>query len=284
MDKKNTTRLIVLSAIWGSSFIFMRIIAPVLGPILTACLRCLIAGLFLLGVFKLTNYKINWKKDYKELLIIGVLNSAVPFTMFSYAAINIPASLSTVLNSTTPMIGAILASTFAIEPLSLKKSIGLVVGSIGVAIISSVNLVGSSPSYFLSIGACLIATTCYGINGVYVKLKASHIEPKAIAAGSQLFAGLVLVPLTFFTPVSINFTFELVLTVVAFAVICSAIAYLLFFELIRNVGPTKTLTVTFLVPIFGITWATLLLKEPITFPFVMGGLIILMGTYFVTSS
>lgn len=284
MDRRNIFRLILLSAIWGGSFIFMRILAPILGPVLTASLRTLIAGLFLIIIFRIQDYTIHWKRDYKELLIIGIINSAIPFYLFSYAALHIPASLSNVLNSTTPMVGALLAATLSIEALSMRKGIGLISGIFGVAVITTLTVDGVGLSFYLSVGACLLAATCYSINSIYVKLKASHIEPKAIAAGSQLFAGLALLPFTMFNPVTVHITWNLVITIISFAVICSALAYLLFFELLKNVGPTKALTVTFLVPIFGITWAALLLKEPITIFTLIGGSIILFGTYLVTST
>lgn len=284
MDIKNAIRLILLSAIWGGSFIFMRIIAPVLGPILTASMRTLIAGIFLVIIFKFTNYKIHWKRDYKHLIIIGVVNSSIPFFMYSYAALHIPASLSSIMNSMAPMFGAILSAVFLIEPLSIRKSIGLICGSIGVAIVSSLSVSAGGFYYYISIGACLIAAFCYGISSIYIKLKASHIEAKAIAAGSQVFAGLALLPFAFLNPVSITLSFKLVVTVILFAIICSALAYLLYYELIKNVGPTKALTVTFLIPVFGIVWGYMLLGEAISLSTLVGGSVILIGTYLVTSS
>lgn len=284
MDAKNTLRLIILSAIWGGSFIFMRVISPVLGPILTASMRTLIAGLFLIIIFKFTGYKIHWKRDYKQLIIIGIVNSSIPFFMYSYAALHIPASLSSILNSMSPMFGAILSAIFLIEPLSVKKSIGLILGSIGVGIISTLSVTGAGLNYYLSLGACIIAAICYGISSIYIKLRASHIEPKAIAAGSQLFAGLALLPFVFLSPVSFHLDFKLAITVILFAIISSAIAYLLYYELIKNVGPTKALTVTFLVPVFAILWGYILLREPITLSTIVGGIVILLGTYLVMSS
>jgi len=284
MDIKDTIRLILLSAIWGGSFIFMRVLAPVLGPVLTASMRSLIAGVFLIVIFKLTNYKIHWKRDFKPLIIIGVVNSSIPFFMYAYAALHIPASLSSIMNSMAPMFGAVFSAMFLIEPLSVRKVVGLLIGTLGVVIVSSFNVSGIGWSYYLSIGACILATICYGISSVYIKLKASHIEPKAIAAGSQLFAGLALLPLAFISPVSVVLDFKLVMTLILFAVICNALAYLLYYKLLDNIGPTKALTVTFVIPVFGIVWGYTLLGEAITFTTVFGGLVILLGTYIVTTA
>lgn len=283
MKKINIIQLLLLSAIWGSSFIFMRVIVPILGPILTASMRTLIAGVFLVTVYLMTGYKIHWRRDFKDFIIIGILNSAIPFSLFAYAALYMPASLSSVLNATTPMVGAILATLFAIELLTPRKIIGLILGTCGVALVSSLSISGEGISFYLSILACLIAASCYSINAIYVKLKASHIEAKAIAAGSQLFSGLLLLPFSLFKPVYFTLNFKITIIVILFSIICSAIAYLLYFSLMHNVGPTKTLTVTFLVPIFGTAWAAIVLRESISFSTIIGGSIILLGVYFITS-
>ena len=150
MDIKNTLRLIILSALWGGSFIFMRVLSPQLGPILTACMRTLIAGIFLIVLFRISGYKIYWKRDYKQLVIIGIINSSIPFYMYAYAALHIPASLSSIMNSMSPMFGAILSAIFLIEPLSIKKSVGLLLGTAGVAIVSSLNVAGVGMEYYLA--------------------------------------------------------------------------------------------------------------------------------------
>ena len=284
MDIKNTIRLIALSAIWGGSFIFMRVIAPVIGPVLTASMRSLIAGVFLIIIFRLTNYKIHWKRDLKPLILIGVVNSSIPFFMYAYAALHIPASLSAIMNSMAPMFGAVFSAMFLIERLTLRKITGLILGTLGVAIVSSFNVAGDGLTYYYSIGACIIATICYGASSVYIKLKASHIEPKAIAAGSQLFAGLALIPLAVINPVQFDLDFKLVTMLILFAVICNALAYLLYYKLLAEVGPTKALTVTFIIPVFGIVWGYTLLGEAITLSTVIGGAIIVLGTYLVTSA
>lgn len=284
MSSKNILKLIILSAIWGGSFIFMRMISPRLGPILTASMRTLLAGICLLILFKVTHYKINWKRDYKQFLVIGVVNSSIPFYMFAYAALHIPASLSAIMNSMSPMFGAILSAVFLLEPLSIRKSIGLILGSLGVGIISSLSVTGAGHEYYLAIGACLLAALCYGISSIYIKLRASHIEAKSIAAGSQLFAGLALLPFAFIKPYPVVLDVEIIAYVLLFAIFCNAIAYLLYYDLIKHVGPTKALTVTFLVPIFSILWGYTLLNEGISTSTVIGGLIILCGTYLVVTT
>lgn len=284
MDLKNTIRLIALSAIWGGSFIFMRMIAPVLGPILTASMRTFIAGIFLILIFKATHYKIQWKRDWKVFLTVGVVNSSIPFFMFAYAAQYIPASLSAIINSMTPMFGAVFSALFLIETMNFKKIAGLLLGVIGVSMVSSLTVINGETEVILSILACLCATLCYGISGVIIKLRAAHIESKAMTAGSQLFAGLALLPLSLKYPVQGTIDGKMVVLILLFAVICNAFAYLLFYKLIHEVGPTKALTVTFVIPVFGIVWGYLLLGESISAMTLIGGSVILLGTYLVTTS
>jgi drug/metabolite transporter (DMT)-like permease len=284
MSVKNTLRLLLLSMIWGSSFIFMRVLAPELGPVLTASLRTLIAGIFLIILFKFTGDRIYWRRDYKHLLIIGIVNSAIPFYLYSYAALHINASFSSIINSLSPLFGAIFSAIFIIEPLTVKKTVGLLLGIIGVGLISSLNVTGLGLTYYLSIGACIIAALCYGLSGVYIKLRASHIESKAIAAGSQFFAGIFLLPFAFINRPSFNLSLSLIGTIVVFAIVCSAFGYLLYFELIRNVGPTKTLTVTYLIPVTTILWGFIFLRELVSCLTIIGGFVILFGVYLVNSS
>lgn len=284
MNVKQFLKLLLLSAIWGASFIFMRVISPVLGPVLTASMRTLIAGLFLWGLFTFLGYEIHWKKHYKHYIFIGIVNSSIPFFMYSFAALYLPASLSSIINAMAPMFGAVLAALFLIEPLNLKKVVGLILGVIGVAVVSSLNVSGGGSFYILSIVACVIAALCYGISSIYIKLKASHIKPKAIACASQVIAGLALLPFTYFFPVRGTIDVKIALMTIVFAIVCSVLAYLLYYQLLSEVGPTKTLTVTYLIPVFSILWGVILLGETLNITTIFGGLIIIVGTYLVTAT
>lgn len=284
MTLRQAALLILLSAIWGGSFIFMRVLAPIFGPVMTASFRTLIASLFLISVFWMTKYKIYWKRDCRIFIIVGIVNSAIPFFMYAYAALFIPASLSVIINSFAPMFGAVFSALFLIERMTLQKIAGLLLGTLGVTVISTLSTAGSGKEAVLAIGACVIATICYGISGVYIKLKATHIEPKAMAAGSQLFAGLFLMPFAVFYPIAPAVTAYDILVLVVFAVVCSALAYLIYYGLMREVGPVKTLMVTYIMPVFGVLWGSLLLGEEITPAILLGGSIILIGTFLVSST
>ena len=281
LKSMNIILLILLSAIWGGSFIFMRILAPVFGATGTADLRLLIAAIFLLIFFKLTGYKINWKRDWKLLLVIGIINSAIPFTCFSFAALHIPASISVVINAMTPMFGALFSVLILHDKLSLTKGIGLITGAVGVAVISGSKAISGSTESYLAIAACLLATFCYGLSGALIKKYGKNVEAKALAGGSQLFAGLSLLPFLLTSEISKPVTVNIAITVVVFAVLCSAIAYLIYYHLIKEIGPTPALSVTFLMPVFGIFWGWLILGESIQAQMMVGAMIILVGTYLV---
>jgi drug/metabolite transporter (DMT)-like permease len=275
--------LTLLSAIWGGSFIFMRVLAPIFGAAGTACLRLTIAALFLIVYFYLTKYKMHLRRDWKILCIIGVLNSAIPFTLYSYAALHIPASLSVIINSTSPMFGMLFAALILKEHMNTQKVAGLFLGILGVALISGSKSLNATTESYLAMAACVLAAFCYGLSGAIIKKYAKHVEPKAMAGGSQLFAGISLMPFLLTTKPSEPITLTIVITVITFAILCSAVAYLIYYYLMKEIGPTKTLTVTFLMPVFGILWGFLLLKESLYPQMLLGMSIILLGTYLVTS-
>jgi drug/metabolite transporter (DMT)-like permease len=259
----------------------MRVLAPVFGAVGTAALRLLIAGVFLMMVFKVSNYKILWKRDWKILFIIGVINSAIPFSSFAFAALYIPASISVVINSMTPMFGSLFAALILGEKLTMQKGMGLVLGTTGVIIISGSKALPVTMEAYLAIAACVLATICYGLAGALIKKYANKIETKALAGGSQIFAGLSLLPILLVTGVSQPVTVNVGMLMIVFAILCSAIAYLIYFHLIKEMGPTSALSVTFLMPVFGILWGKLILNEVIYSQMLVGAVVILMGTYLV---
>jgi drug/metabolite transporter (DMT)-like permease len=276
--------LLALSAIWGSSFMFMRFLAPLVGPVATADMRMLIAGLVLLAWFAVTRFRADWRKNALHYLVIGLLNSAVPFLLYSVAALYLPASMEAIFNSLSPMFGAVFSALWLADRLTGRKIAGLVLGVAGVALTSSLGALPRAPSTVLAICACLVAPACYGLAGVYIKKRAPGIRPMAVAGGSQLFGGLALLPFIGFAPPPLaSITPTVALAVVLFAVLCSAVAYLIYYRLIADIGPTKALTVTFLIPVFAMAWGLLFLREKITVSMIAGALVILAGTFLVAA-
>ena len=202
MSLANTLLLLALSAIWGSSFIFMRYLAPILGPIVTADMRVLIAGVAMAGFFALIRFKPEWRKNWKHFVVIGMVNSSIPFLLYSFAALYLPAALEAILNATAPLFGAIFSAIWLAERLSLRKIAGLVLGIGGVALVSSLSGLDRSPMGWLALAACILAPACYGLAGVYIRKRAASIKPLAMAGGSLLAGGLILLPLAFRLPAS----------------------------------------------------------------------------------
>jgi drug/metabolite transporter (DMT)-like permease len=276
--------LLALSAIWGASFMFMRYLAPLLGPLGTADMRILIAGAVLVACFSVAGFKLKWGERWRRYLAIGLLNSALPFALYSYAALSLPSSVEAVLNALSPCFGAIFAAIWLGESLGGRKVLGLAIGLAGVGIVSGIGRSQAGSGTLPAALACVAATACYGLAGVYIKKRAKDIEPRAMAAGSQFLGGLFLLPgLLPFPPAAILQPRVAAITLV-FAILCSAIAYLIYYRLIADVGPTKALTVTFLIPVFSFLWGGLFLGERID-PVMLGGsALILGGTYLVAKA
>jgi len=281
MRTSDTLRLLVLAGIWGGSFIFMRVLAPVLGPVLTANLRLLIAGIALLLYFRAVKFDPEWGRFWKQYLVIGGVNSALPFFLFSWAALHIPASLSVILNSASPLFAAVFAAVWLGDPLTIRKVTGLLIGAAGVVVVMRPGQIETTPMFGWAIAACILAAACYGFAATYIKKHGGGAKPMGIAGCSQVMAGLLLIPAIPFAPARGEMTFTMVVLVVIFALLCSAVAYLLYYRLIVDVGATQALTVTFLMPAFGMIWGATILSESITASMIVGTALILLGTSLV---
>nr|AIA14032.1 EamA-like transporter family [uncultured bacterium] len=282
MKTKDIVALLVLSALWGGSFLFIRVASLALGPIVLMELRVLIAGLALLIYAIVTRIDLEIKTYWRQYLAIGLLNSAVPFVLIGTAELNLTAGYAAILNATAPLFGAIVAAVWINEALTLKKFIGLVLSLLGVAIVVGLNPLTLSGVVLLSIAASIGGAAFYGFSSVYIKVNGKGIRPFALATCSLLSAAIWLLPLTPFALPQSSPELNAILAVLALALLSTALAYLLFFGLIESAGPTKTLTVTFLAPVFGIIWGVIFLSEALTLSTVIGFAIILTGTAFIT--
>lgn len=274
--------LFVLSALWGGSFLFIRVAAPVLGPITLVAVRVLIAGIALLLYAAAIKKMPDLRERWRQYLMVGLLNSVMPFVLISAAELHLTASFAAILNATSPIFGALIAAAWIKEPLTLRKIIGLALGVTGVAV-----LVGWSPEpltsvVLRSVGLSLLGAAFYGLASVYIKVHLKGASPLAIATGGQLGASLLLWPLVPFALPTGQMTATVAICVLLLSLFSTALAFLIYFRLIVNVGPTKALTVTFLSPVFGVTWGALLLNEAITRSTLLGCAIILFGTALVT--
>jgi len=272
-------RLVALAAIWGASFLFTRIVAPVLGPVLTADLRMLVAGLALVAYFRLVGFDPDWRRWGRKYALVGLLNSGLPFLLFAYAALHLPAGLMAVLNATAPMWGALFAVLLLGERLTGRRAAGLALGVAGVAVLSRPD--AGTTQAFLAIAACLAASFLYGLTGVYMKRWAGDVPARGMAVGTQVAAGVLMLPLIPFSPPPAGATVLVAASVLALGLLCGAVAYLLYFRLIVDIGPAGALTVTYLIPLFGVLWGTLFLGEALSVTMLAGGVLVVLGTVFV---
>ncbi|MFZ4255376.1 DMT family transporter [Raoultella terrigena] len=283
-------RLIVLAAIWGASFLFMRIASPEFGAINTAFLRVLFGLLGLAVIIFVLKSSYNFEGKFKSSLILGVINSGLPFFMYCLAARWLPAGYSAVLNATTPLMGALIGFAFFSEKLTARKWGGVVLGLVGIMVITTIGESQSTNETLAGVIACLVATGCYGIAGFLTRRWISNnggLDPKVVAFGSQIGATLFLLPFFIWsstTGPSINWLQGNVwASVVAVGLICTAFAYILYFRLIADIGPLRSLTVTFLIPPFAVLWGYLALGETINEGFIIGAIIVCVSVWLVVS-
>lgn len=282
MNTASLIRLLLLSAIWGASFLFMRIGAPVLGPSLLIFARVGLAALFLLMMAFYLGKTLNTPRYWKHYLILGLFNSALPFLMFAYAAQTVSASLLSILNATAPIWAAAIGAIWLRSRPSSKALFGMLLGVIGVSLLVGIETVTLPEGGILAVVAGLGAAFSYGIATTYTKTAVS-VEPFANAHGSMWAATLILVPFALQSgPLQTTLPLHVILSVIALGIVCSGVAYLLYFRLIADIGAAPALTVTFLIPVFGILWGTVFLGEHVGWHTLAGSLTILVGTALVT--
>jgi drug/metabolite transporter (DMT)-like permease len=274
-------RLVALAAIWGAAFLFMRVAAPVLGPLWTAELRVLLGGLALLAWLRLSGYDLALRAQWRSYLVVGPVGIAVPFALYSFAAMHAPASLLAIVNSTAPIFGLAWSAAFGEERVTARKSLGLALGVAGVALLARPAGPEASPLFAWAVAAALGACFLYGVVGILVKRFAKGVSPRAMAAGNQLAAALVLAPLLPLFPPLAPPSALVVANVLALALLASGVAFVLYFRLIADVGATRALTVTYLIPAFGVLWGWLFLGETISPAMLGGGTLIVLGTVLV---
>jgi len=281
MNGADYARLVLLAALWGGAFVFLRVAAPVLGPAWTAECRVLLGGLALLAWLRLTGFDPGLRRHARFYLLIGTVSIAAPFALYSYAAMHAPASLLSIVNATAPIFGLAWSALFRDERVTLRKAAGLALGIVGVALIVRPPD-GGVAAQVGPLAAALAACCCYGVTGVLLKRFSSGASPRGMAAGNQLAAALVLLPLLPFFPPLAAPTPVVIANVLALALLASGVAFLLYFRLIADVGATRALTVTYLIPLFGVLWGWLFLGETLPAVAFAGGALILAGTLLVT--
>ncbi len=281
MSLADVLRLLTLAAIWGGSFLFTRITAPVLGPVILIESRVSLAVIFLFFVARALHKPLNVRQHWRHYLILGTFNAALPFLLFAYAAQTLPAAALSILNATSPIWGALIGAVWLRHKLTVRTVLGLGLGIFGVGLVVGIDHLTAQKGASMAIAAALLATLCYGITTNYVKT-AKAVDGFSNAHGAMWAATIVIAPAVPFASVSTPPDLGILLAVLALGVICTGMAFLLYFRLIHNIGATSALTVTFLVPVFGILWGHLFLHEIITLAMILGSGFVIVGTSLAT--
>lgn len=281
MQAADLTRLFSLAAIWGGSYALMRVVAPVLGGIGTMWLRIGLAGLALWAYAAATRQDLQFRRWWKQYLVIGLLNSAIPFALIAYAMKTLPAGYGAILNASTPFFGALFAALMLKERLTPLQLLGMVLGLIGVGLIMNLGPIALDAPMLWAATASISAACLYGFVSVYTKKFAQGAPGLGTAVGSLLLPALAAAPLGLVSLPSSLPSAGVLMALVVLALVCSAIAYLLYFRLIRDVGPTKAVSVTFLIPIFGVSWGALFFGETLNAGALAGGAVVLLGVALV---
>lgn len=281
MNSASIVRLFSLAAIWGASFLFMRIAVPELGPAWLMFGRVLLAALFLALVAIAFQRRLPIRGHVGHFLLLSFFNTALPFLLFAYAAQTLTASLLAVLNATAPLWGALIGWMFFRQRMSLKISCGLLLGISGVVILVGFDT-AVDRNALPAIAAAAGAACCYGIATWYTRL-AKPVAAFSNAHGNMWGATLWLLPLLWLIPLPVaEPASQSLYAVLALGVVCTGVAYMLYFRLVQDLGATPTLTVTFLIPVFGVVWGHLFLQETIGWHTLVGAAVVIAGTMLVS--
>jgi len=272
----------LLAAIWGSSFLFMRLGAVEFGALPTAAVRVGVAAAFLLPLVWLRGLAPQLRQHWKPIFLVGVFNSGIPFACFAFAVLSITTGLSAILNATVPLFGALIAWLWLKDRPAHSRVLGLVIGFAGVALLAwdkasfKPDASGVAPAW--AVLACLLATVCYGWSANAAKRYLGGLPALVTATGSQIGALLVLaLPGLWFWPAR-NPGLQAWLSLLVVGVVCTGIAYVLYFRLIEHAGPARALAVTFVVPVFAMLYGVLFLDEAVTAWMLLCGAVIVCGT------
>ena len=275
--------LVLLSAVWGSSFLFLRIAAPAMGPFFLVEMRVLSGLVVMLPMCFLLGKWPEFRKNWKPIFIIGLINMAVPFCFFSYAAINISAGLLSILNATVPFFTALIGFAVWGRKLSILAILGTALGFLGVVVlVLDPAAIAAGNMDLLAAASALFACVLYGLALNIVSQKLSHVSGLAITTGSLFLASVLILPLALWQMPAEMPELPVWLSVISLGVVCTGLAYMLFYRLIARLGTEQAIMTTYLIPLFSILWGSLFLAESITLFMVLGCILVLLGVGMTT--
>lgn len=274
-------QLAALSALWGASFLFIRMASPLLGPSVLAFLRIGLATLTLGLLLRLLRKP--WPlAHWRELGVLGLLSVAVPFLLFAWAGLHLPAGYSALLNSTAVIFGLFSSAWLGEDRLTVRKVLGCLSGFAGVGFIVGLGPVQLSTEVLLAAGACVLASACYGLSAPLMKRTITRMEPIQIAAGLHALALLALAPGAAWTVQRAVFTPQALMAVAVMGIATSGLAYWLHLRIMVHVTPVAAMSPIFMIPVFGVLWGHWFLGEPLGAGLFVGALMVLVASALIT--
>ena len=277
-------QFVALGAIWGSSFMFMRLAVADFGPVATATLRVSLGALFLLPLLLWRGQWPALRARWPAIFFVGLLNSGIPFALFAFSLLTITTGLSSIINATVPMFGALVAWLWLGERPGLWRIVGLVLGFLGVSLLAwdQAGLRATAVHPIWAMAACLGACISYALAASYTRLYLQDVPPLAAATGSQIGAALgMALPALWLWPQQPP-SQAAWLSLLVLGALCTGVAYLLYFRLLGSASPSRALAVTYLIPLFAVSYGVILLDEPFTAGMGLSALVILLGTAMAT--
>ena len=269
-------RWLLLATLWSLQYLFLRVAVPVFGVEPVAAGRALLSSLLLVPwALYVARLSIGPLQHWKDHLAVGLVNNVLPFVCFSYAALKLPAGYLAIMNGMVPLWAAVIGAPVLGERLGLSRAAGFALGIAGVALIVNLGPVELNAGTLLGSAAAVTGAALWGWAGVMIKQRYGHLPPMALAAGSVAFAALVMAPLLAQTPPPSAWTPAAAAALAGVGLLCTGLAYLPFFTLVRDIGPSRTLTVGFAVPVLGVLWGWLFLGEAVTSSMLAGAAMIL---------
>ena len=282
MRLQDRIALLVLGALWGAGFLFVRIAVPAFGPFALVAVRVLIAGTLMLAWARALGEVPPFWRRWREYLVLSALNVAIPFSLSAWAVLTVPASFAAIMMATIPLFTAPLAAVWLREQPNSRQIVGLLLGFAGVAILVGLGPIPITPAFLAATAALIGAAVCYAVGGIYTARRFTGASPVESTIGQQFAAFALLLPLSLVFPPHAWPPLNAVAALLILAVFGTVVAYLLYFRLISAIGATRQATVAYLIPFFGATWGVIFLDEPFGLATAAGMLTILLGVVLVT--
>ena len=276
MQAYDAGRWLLLATLWSLQFLFLRLSVPVFGAAPVAEARALLGALFLVPwVVFFSRQRIAPLEHWRDYTALSLVNNVLPFVCYAFAATSLPAGYLAIINGLVPLSAAVIAAPALGERLGAARIAGFLLGIAGVALIVNLGPVALNAATLLGTAAAIAGATLWGWAGVMIKQRTGRLPAMGAAAGTISFAALMMAPLWTFAAPASTWTAEAAAALLALGLLCSGLAYLPFFSLVRDIGPSRTLTVGLAVPLLGILWGWLLLDEAVTAAMLAGAALVL---------